>query len=166
MNPAIKYFKTNGKDGKIGPLIRAAATFGLGAEVVNGIRQAIRGKAGELLGVEYTPREFDEDHPLWQLFEHSMYVGGVGIAGDLVDRATKRDLAGWLLGPTLGDVKDVVEGAASWAYKREPGDDIDMDKLYKEMERRLPFVGTLIPRGRGTQSVTKATQEKVKDALR
>jgi hypothetical protein len=148
LQPARKYFKSGGKEGTIMPLLRAAGVFTLGAETVNYIRQHTRAAAGKLTGLDYEVEEFDEDHPLWQLFEHSMYVGGLGAAGDLVERASRRDLKGWLLGPTFGDITDVSEGLIATLRKMsdEGPEGFPWDKLMVEAQRRVPGVGTLLPR--------------------
>lgn len=151
MVPANKYFTSGGKKGSIAPLLRAAAGFGIGAQAVSFIRQNVRKQAGKLVGIEYEPPEFDEQHPFWQLFQKSMYVGGVGIAGDLVERSMQRDLKGWFLGPTVGDISDLVEGGfnAMRAAARED-EEVKFWKAGAEAQRRLPFVGTLLPRGKET----------------
>lgn len=151
MSPAVKYFESGGKKGSVAPLLRAAVGFGVSAEVVNYIRQTTRQYAGKLVGIEYEPPPFDEEHPIWQLMQHSMYVGGVGIAGDLVDRAMQRDLKGWLLGPTAGDISDLAEGGMRAV--RAAGDEserIQWHKLFGQIQRRTPFVGTILPRGKET----------------
>lgn len=151
MSPATKYFESGGKKGSIAPLMRAAVSFGIGAEVVNLIRQTVRQQAGKLVGIEYEPPPFDEEHPIWQLMQHSMYVGGVGIAGDLIDRAMQRDLKGWLLGPTVGDISDLAEGGARAI--RAAGDEseqIQWHRMFAQAQRKMPFVGTLLPRGQET----------------
>jgi hypothetical protein len=154
MNPAKRYFATNGKQGSIAPLLRAAALFGIGGETVSQIRQSVRHYAGKATGIDYEPPEFDEEHPIWQLFEHSMYVGGLGIAGDLVDRAAQRDLKGWLLGPTVGDISDLAEGGlAAMRAATDEEQEIKWERLMTELQRRTPVVGTLLPRGK--ESVQK-----------
>lgn len=151
MNPATKYFKTNGKKGSIAPLMRAAVLFSIGGTAVAEIRQSVRHHAGKLVGIDYEPPEFDEKHPVWELFQNSLYVGSLGMAGDLVERAAQRDLKGWLLGPTVGDLSDLAEGgiAAARAASDEE-DQVKWHRLFAELQRRTPFVGTVLPRGRET----------------
>jgi hypothetical protein len=151
MNPAIKYFKTNGKKGSVAPLLRASALFGIGGTAVAEMRQSIRHHAGKLVGIDYEPPEFDEKHPVWELFQNSLYVGSLGMAGDLVDRAAQRDLKGWLLGPTVGDLSDLAEGGIAAA--RAAADEeqqVKWHRLFAELQRRAPVVGTVLPRGRET----------------
>jgi hypothetical protein len=151
LGEAQRYFRTGGKEGSIGPLIRAGVGFGVMAEVVNTIRQQTKRAVGSLVGLEYEPEEFNEDHPLWQLIMHSQYVGALGMAGDIVERVTRRDLAGWMLGPTIGDVTDLFEGvppAIADIQGQGPIEGMPWRKAWQEIYRRIPGIGTLFPRGR------------------
>lgn len=146
MSPAKDWFISNGKKGSIAPLARFAVATGIGAEGVNYLRTRAREAAGKLTGLDYEPREFDEDNPIWDFLQRSMYVGGLGVAGDLVERASKRDLKGWLLGPTIGDLSDLTEGTIG--VLKKPPEEINWNKIWEETWRSIPGiggVGTLVP---------------------
>jgi len=145
LGPARKWFLSNGKEGSIGPLARWSVLTGLGGTAVYELRDKIRSGIADLTGEEHEPREWDEENPTWELLQRTMYVGGLGIAGDLAERAARRDLAGWFLGPTVGDLTDVVEGVA--AGSKAPEGEIPWDKLWRQITRRTPGLGTLLPYG-------------------
>jgi hypothetical protein len=151
LQPARRYFESGGSEGSLGPMVRAAIGFGLGAEVVNFIRQNVKKGTGKLAGIEYETEPFDEAHPLWQLMNHAGYVGALGMAGDIVERASRRDLKGWALGPTVGDVFDMFEGVPpTVADVTEQGliEGMPWRNAWKQIRRRIPGIGTLLPSGR------------------
>lgn len=143
LSPGRKWFLSNGKEGDVMPLLRWAALTGIGSQAVYSLRDRAKEAVGKVVGLEHEPREFDEDNPTWELLQRSMYVGGLGIAGDLAERASKRDLAGWVLGPTVGDVTDLVEGVA--IASKKPEGEIPWDKVWKSVTRKVPGLGTMLP---------------------
>ena len=150
LSPAKTYFESNGKKGSIAPLARAFATFGISAELVGQARSEIRGWGADLPKLwggeplEHTPRERRDDYVI-QLLEDSLNVGALGIAGDLVDRATYRDLSSWLLGPTFGDVLGFGEEAVNAANQARKGKDLPYEKYLAQLMRRAPFAPGVAP---------------------
>ncbi len=152
LQPAHKYFASYGKEGTIAPLLRATATFGVSAPVVAHLRDQARGLAAQaprLVGLEpleHEPKEFPPDDWAVEILQDMMYVGGLGMAGDLVERATRRDFKGWLMGPTVGDLSDFVEGSAQLASRAYQGKDLGMpEKMWNQLAKRVPVAGTLLP---------------------
>lgn len=152
LKPAKKYFTTNGKEGSIGPLLRAFATYGVGAEAVAQTRDEIRAwgaKLPQLWGSEpldYERRERRDDYVI-QLLEDSLNVGALGIAGDLVQRATYKDLASWALGPTASDVLGFGEAAVQAIGHVKRGEDLPYAQYLRQIARRVPFAPGVLPSG-------------------
>lgn len=109
-----------------GPLLRAAAAFGIAGPTVSYLRDKYRQGASYVFTGEVPEVEgFDWDDPLASIMEDALYVGAFGIAGDLAQAAVRGDLKGFVLGPTVGDVTDIGERFARMAASGkgpEPGD--------------------------------------------
>lgn len=153
LSPALKYFETNGKEGAIGPLARFAVTFGLGGGVVGYARDQWQQLASWLTKMEHEPREPVPDDWLLRVMEDALNMGGMGVAGDLVQRAARRDFKGWLLGPTGGDISDLVELMATSgarAYKRR---ELDLTAVGAEALRHVPVVSPVLPKRKLRETV-------------
>ena len=156
LRPAAEYFQTNGHQGSLAPLMRAGVTFGIAAETTAFLRDQGKGAAatianflGQKAGVgdvlEYTPRE-REDQWFLQLLNDSLHVGALGIAGDLVERASFRDLSSWLLGPTFGDLTGLIEEGAATVGRASRGKDQPWQSWLQSGFRRIPFAPGIIPK--------------------
>jgi hypothetical protein len=148
LKPAQEYFLSNGKKGTLGPLVRATAAFGLGGQVVTHLRDQVRQMTGKLTGIEHEPKIplWEVDDPVVQMIQDSFMVGSLGLAGDLAERAARRDLAGWFLGPTWGDVTDAVEGTVDFTARAQEDQEIPWERLYAQLIRRIP-AATVLPSG-------------------
>lgn len=155
LRPAKEYFESGGHQGSLAPLMRAGVTFGIAAEVTAFTRDQVKMVAAkgtnsisEFLGggdiLEYEPRE-REDQWFFQLLRDSLHVGALGIAGDLVERASYKDLSGWLLGPTFGDATDFVEEAAATVGRMSKGKDQPWERWMRSSIRRAPFIVGAVP---------------------
>ena len=116
MKPAIKYLDTNGASGSIKPLTRALVAYPIAGQGVAGARELVREVSARAIGAKRNKRykrKFDYDHPLAQLAKDSLYVGAFGIAGDILEQASRGNLLGWVAGPTIGDVSGMVESGIS-----------------------------------------------------
>lgn len=170
LKPAKLYFESNGKEGSIAPLARAGVVFGLSAEFVGQARSNIKGwgaRLPELWGSEplaFKERERREDWAL-QLLEDSLNVGALGIAGDLVDRASWRDLSGWMLGPTFGDATSFLEEtaiAAGQLHKQRDLGALPYERYIAQLARRTPGFAGVTP---GTKGMTELVGPPVGSVL-
>lgn len=109
-------------EGNYGPLYRAMVAFGIGGPAVAEARDLYRQGMGWLLtGDAPAPRhEFDWEHPIMQVLADSVYVGGVGLAGDVIDAAAQGRLADFVMGPTLSDAVDYSQRAVQQAVGGTP----------------------------------------------
>jgi len=154
LRPAKEYIETQGHQGSLAPLMRAAVGFGIGAELTAFLRDqakqaTVKGVntltdwAGAGYVLEYEPRE-REDRWFVQLLGDSLNVGALGIAGDLVERASYRDLSSWMLGPTFGDITDFLEEAINAANVKSQGKDLPVSGWIQGAARRAPYVTGLV----------------------
>lgn len=146
MKPAMEFFNSNGKKGSIGPLSRAAVTFGLGGGFIAHVRDQAKNWTAGRLRMDYEPRDPVPDDWALRVLEDSLNMGGLGVAGDLVQRAAQRDLKGWLLGPTYGDVSDVGELFATGGAKMYKEGEIDYAAIGAEALRHIPGFSPVIPK--------------------
>jgi hypothetical protein len=155
LRPAKEYFETGGHQGSLAPLLRAGVTFGIAAETTAFLRdQAKKGGAGiinyaaGLAGgdplIEHEPRE-REDQWYFQLLRDSLHVGALGIAGDLVERASYRDLSDWFLGPTFGDLTGFVEESAGAIGRYSKDQPQPYERWLRSTLRRTPFATGIMP---------------------
>jgi hypothetical protein len=140
--PAAKYFETGGKKGDIAPLVRAMIAFPVAGQGVAALRELFQeqmARVPELFGGEAIkrrkPRKFDEKHPVSQMLHDSMYVGAFGLAGDVLQQASRGRLAGWLAGPTAGDITENLEFGARHLMK---GEAPDLEALLGRLYRHMP----------------------------
>jgi len=159
VNPALKFFQTNGKEGAIGPLLRSVAAFGLGGQVVAHLRDQAKSLSAAVLRMEHDPREPVPDDWALRAIEDALQLGALGAAGDLVARAAQRDVKGWVLGPTAGDVFDIMElltGAGVKAYKER---EIDMTAFGRQALRHVPGISPILPK----RKLGEAVEERFGD---
>ena len=109
-------------EGNYGPLYRAMVAFGIGGPAVAEARDLYRQGMGWILtGEAPAPRhEFDWDHPIMSMLADSVYVGGMGLAGDIVQSAAQGRLADFVMGPTLSDVVDWTQTGVQQAVGGTP----------------------------------------------
>lgn len=157
MKPALEYFNSNGKKGSVAPLLRATATFGLGGQFVAYIRDQAQTLSAQVLKMEHEPREAVPDDWALRVLQDSLNMGGLGIAGDLAQRAVRRDFKGWLLGPTWGDVSDLFETAARGGAEVYKEGELDLTKIGAEALRHVPGLSPILPK----RELRKSVEEKL-----
>lgn len=131
VRPAARYFETGGKEGSILPLARALTAFPVAGQGVMALRDLMAEQAADVIGAKRKrPRKFDYNHPIAQMAQDSLYVGALGMAGDLLQQAAQGRLAEFVMGPTASDVVSTIEWAARgpdtedvarYAFQRLPG---------------------------------------------
>jgi hypothetical protein len=138
IRPAAKYLETGGKEGDIGPLMRALIAYPVAGQGVAAARDLFQEYSAETLGAKRRkPRKFDYDHPVAQLVKDSMYVGAFGMAGDVLTAASRGRLLDWAAGPSISDVTENFEflsrhGAAG----RFPRTEDLLGRLYRHLPGR------------------------------
>jgi hypothetical protein len=149
LKPAQDYFISNGKKGSLGPLLRATAAYGIGGQVVSHLRDQVRQATGYALGIEHEPKVplWEVDDPVVQMLQDSLQVGALGLAGDIVESASRKNLAGWFLGPTWGDVITAAEGASDFTSRGLKDQEIPWERLYAQLIQRIP-AASVLPRGK------------------
>ena len=157
VKPGLEYFNSNGKKGEIGPLLRAIAAFGLGGQFTTHVRDQAKDVLGYVTGTEYEPREAVPDDWTMRILEDAFNMGGLGIAGDLVEQAARRDLKGWVLGPAYGDAFSVLELMAGQGKRTYQEKGIDLAAIGSQLIKQVPMVSPLIPK----QNFKRNVQEKL-----
>jgi hypothetical protein len=111
MQPALRYFASGGKEGTIGPMIRAAAMYPPMAMFVDAARDAVKNVPKALIWGEWDLKDpyWEDPHPMVRLWYDMMYVGSLGLVGDVIEQAERGKLAPWLMGPTGGEAARLVE---------------------------------------------------------
>lgn len=111
MGPAATWMETGGARGSIGPLTRALAMYPATGATVAAMREIYAEKTASLTGVKRRfGRKIDEDHPIWQMVQDSLYVGSLGMAGDMLEQAKRGNLMEWAAGPTGADIGVILGG--------------------------------------------------------
>jgi hypothetical protein len=177
LGPAKEYLETGGRQGSVAPLMRAGVTFGIAAETTAFLRDQFKMAAAkgvnavsDFLGADanwadYEPRE-REDQWFLQLLQDSLNVGALGIAGDLVDRASYREVSSWLLGPTFGDMTDLIEEGTATVGRMSRGQDQPVERWMRSGLRRVPFATGVLPSKTlqpGAEAVTGAGRDFLKE---
>jgi len=109
------------KRGNMKPLIQAVAIMPILGEGVKDLRGLLTGKSRDKAG-------------LARIIENMTAVGGLGILGDLWTSAIYNNVAGFIVGPALGDLSNAVEAMVN-ASQGKP------KKLGREIARKVPLPG-------------------------
>ena len=116
--PAIKWIDTGGKEGSIGPAVRALTLYPIGGHGVAGIREAYSEMLANKMGVSRKfKRKTDPGSALAQMIQDSMMVGSMGMAGDMLDQASQGGLLDWAAGPTVSGLAYAGEKGITGAGK-------------------------------------------------
>ncbi len=146
MGPAATWMESGGKRGTIAPLARAMAMYPAGGASVAALREIYAEKAANLTGVERRfGRKIDEDHPIWQLVQDSLYVGSMGMAGDVLEQAKRGNLMEWAAGPTGADI-GVILGGLEKLSQGKPVDPVSAATKFIPGRRALPLAPTELGR--------------------
>jgi hypothetical protein len=136
VKPAAKYFETGGREGDVGPLMRALVAYPVAGQGVAAARDLFQEMMAEQTGVRRRkPRKFDYNHPVAQMVQDSLYVGAFGMAGDLVQQASRGRLLDWLAGPTVGDVTENLEFLGRHISKMEAP---ESEQILSRLIRHVP----------------------------
>lgn len=107
-------------NGNLRPLATLVALGPISGELVSDAKSIIRGRGRD-------------DHGFDRVVDNLTYVGGFGIAGDFLAAAQRKNLADFLLGPTVSDLTGFAEAMLSF----------DIQQVISEVQRQQAFVGTL-----------------------
>ena len=120
--PGLRYLATDGAKGSIGPLLRAMVAVPPTAIAVTHMRDWAKSVPSHLwsLGTKGEPAQWDYRDPFWEdpdpasrFMTDAIYIGTLGLIGDMFETASHGRTADWLVGPTIGDITDILEAAAS-----------------------------------------------------
>jgi hypothetical protein len=121
MQPALRYFASGGKEGTIGPAIRSAMMYPPMAVFVDTARDAVRNVPKALIWGEWDLKDpyWEDPHPMLRLWYDMLYVGSLGLVGDVIEQAERGKLAPWLMGPTGGEA--IRLGEEAFQGRLKPG---------------------------------------------
>jgi hypothetical protein len=101
MQPAFKWADTGGAEGSIGPLARALAMYPIAGYGAAEIRELYAEGMANKLGIKRKfKRKKDNRQALMQMVSDSMNVGSLGMAGDMLEQASRGRIMDWAVGPT------------------------------------------------------------------
>lgn len=159
LKPALKSWATGGKEGDARPFLRAAAAFGIGAPILAELRRGARQLAGR------EPERSDD--PTLQYVQDLFAMGALGVAGDLAERATRRGVLAWMVGPTVSDAAEGAEGIADVVKDAYNESDLNLgERAGRAAIRRVPFVGQFTGGGERGVEAAKTSFERFQDFLR
>ena len=146
MSPAATWMESGGQRGTIQPLMRAMVMYPAAGASVAAIREVYAEKVANTLGVERRfGRKVDEDHPVWQLVQDSLYVGSMGMAGDMLEQAKRGNLMEWAAGPTGADI-GVILGGLEKLSQGKPVDPVSAATKFIPGRRAIPLAPTEVGR--------------------
>jgi hypothetical protein len=131
---AGKWVTTRGQAGSPKPLIRLLVSGAIAGEVINDLKEALRGqpidpkesktkwnekKWEENFMAAMKNRRIPTSRPGWRLLQNGVGGMGLGVPQALLDRAlTSRKATDWM-GPAIGDAADLYEGVAGAAHSKK-----------------------------------------------
>lgn len=137
--PGLRWLASDGKVGDIRPLLRTVVAVPAMATVVSNLRdwtksvptrlwhtgRKVTGGENPLTAWAESGRYWDYRDPFWEdpdpaskLWTDAVYIGTLGLVGDMYEAAGRGRLADWLLGPTVGDITEWGEALAG---RQPPG---------------------------------------------
>ena len=121
IQPALQYYATGGARGTIGPLLRSAAMFPPMAMGVSHLRDYAKAIPNEILWGEWDYKDpyWEDPDPGTRFWTDMMYVGTLGLMGDVIEQAEQGHLADWLIGPTGSEAAKVLTELKQGRF--EPG---------------------------------------------
>jgi len=132
MSPGLNWLASNGARGDIWPMVRTIAAVPAISQATTHLRDLAKSIPSHLW---YTPQDLVEGKspeemwraaarrwnykdPFWEdpdpfgrMMTDAIYIGTLGLVGDMFEAASRGNLADWLLGPTIGEATDVWEAA-------------------------------------------------------
>jgi hypothetical protein len=146
MSPTMRFMESGGARGSIDPLKRALAMYPATGATVAAMREVFAETTANATGVERRfGRKIDEDHPIWQMVQDSLYVGSLGMAGDMLEQAKRGNLMEWAAGPTGADI-GVILGGLEKLSQGKPVDPLAAATKFVPGRRALPVAPTEVAR--------------------
>ena len=105
VQPALQYYASGGTKGSIAPLMRSAMMYPPMAVFVDGARDVVKNVPDYLLWGEWDLKDpyWKDPHPMLRLWNDMLYIGSLGLLGDVIEQSERGKLAPWVLGPTAGE---------------------------------------------------------------
>lgn len=119
--PGITWLATDGAKGAIGPMLRTMAAVPMAATTVVHLRDIVKSIPSHLwaLGKDGRPANWNYKDPFWEdpdpwsrFMTDAIYLGTLGLVGDMFEAASRGRMADWLMGPTVGEGTEIVEALA------------------------------------------------------
>jgi hypothetical protein len=105
MQPALQYLASGGTKGNIGPMMRAGMMYPPMAVFVDSMRDVVKNIPDAILWGEWDLKDpyWKDPHPYARLWNDMMYIGSLGLMGDLIEQAERGKVSNWILGPSAGE---------------------------------------------------------------